>query len=112
MKNNVLSKNSSMLTGLGSFGYCLISGLSILSTLCFSFLESGLSPWLTCLEDGLWSLPEAYCKLECDAPPVIQNADLLLPRCLQGRHDVGSICRYECKPGYYVTGSTENKGRK
>ncbi|KAB0376892.1 hypothetical protein FD755_011336, partial [Muntiacus reevesi] len=69
----------------------------------------GLSPWLTCLEDGLWSLPEAYCKLECDAPPVIPNANLLQPRCLQGNHDVGSTCRYECKPGYYVLGSTENK---
>ncbi|XP_060252614.1 pappalysin-2 [Ovis aries] len=71
----------------------------------------GLSPWLTCLEDGLWSLPEAYCKLECDAPPVIPNANLLQPRCLQGNHDVGSTCRYECKPGYYVLGSTENKVR-
>ncbi|XP_061239267.1 pappalysin-2 [Bos javanicus] len=72
----------------------------------------GLSPWLTCLEDGLWSLPEAYCKLECDAPPVILNANLLQPRCLKGNHDVGSTCRYECKPGYYVMGSTENKVRK
>ncbi|XP_067584830.1 pappalysin-2 isoform X2 [Pseudorca crassidens] len=71
----------------------------------------GLSPWLTCLEDGLWSLPEAYCKLECDVPPVIPNANLLLPHCLQGNHDVGSICRYKCKPGYYVMGSAENKVR-
>ncbi|XP_036129312.1 pappalysin-2 isoform X1 [Molossus molossus] len=62
----------------------------------------GLSPGLTCLEDGLWSLPEAYCKLECDAPPAIPNASSLLPRCLQGHHDVGSACRYECKPGYYA----------
>ncbi|XP_011359585.1 pappalysin-2 [Pteropus vampyrus] len=71
----------------------------------------GLSPWLTCLEDGLWSLPEAYCKLECDAPPVIPNANLLLPHCLHGHHDVGSVCRYECKPGYYVLESTERKLR-
>ncbi|KAM6219051.1 pappalysin-2 [Rhynchocyon petersi] len=71
----------------------------------------GLSPWLTCLEDGLWSLPEAYCKLECDAPPVINNAGLLQPHCLQGHHDVGSVCRYECKPGYYVAGSAESKVR-
>ncbi|XP_047609670.1 pappalysin-2 [Phacochoerus africanus] len=71
----------------------------------------GLSPWLTCLEDGLWSLPEAYCKLECDAPPVIPNANLLLPHCLQGHHDVGSICRYECKPGYYVVGGADNQVR-
>ncbi|XP_004706871.1 pappalysin-2 [Echinops telfairi] len=71
----------------------------------------GLSPWLTCLEDGLWSLPEAYCKLECDCdvPPVIPNANLLLPHCLQGNHDVGSVCRYECKPGYYVAESAGSK---
>ncbi|XP_036891062.1 pappalysin-2 [Sturnira hondurensis] len=71
----------------------------------------GLSPWLTCLEDGLWSLPEAYCKLECGVPPVIPNANLLLPRCLQGHHDVGSACRYECRPGYYVVGGAERQVR-
>ncbi|XP_077619445.1 pappalysin-2 isoform X1 [Crocuta crocuta] len=71
----------------------------------------GRNPWLTCLEDGLWSLPEAYCKLECDAPPVIPNASLLLPQCLQGGHDVGSVCRYECKPGYYAEPSAEGKVR-
>ncbi|XP_051712910.2 pappalysin-2 isoform X1 [Oryctolagus cuniculus] len=71
----------------------------------------GLSPWLTCLEDGLWSLPEVYCKLECDAPPVILNADLLLPHCLRGQHDVGTVCRYECKPGYYALQSAETKAR-
>ncbi|CAK7309893.1 PAPPA2 [Vulpes lagopus] len=71
----------------------------------------GRNPWLTCLEDGLWSLPEAYCKLECDAPPVIPNAGLLVPHCLQGNHDVGSVCRYECKPGYYAVPSAENKVR-
>lgn len=101
-----------MLTHYGSTVYHCISGLSVLSILCFSFLESGRSPWLTCLEDGLWSLPEAYCKLECDAPPVIPNANLLLPRCLQGHHDVGSVCSYECRPGYYVLGGAESKVRK
>ncbi|XP_007935798.1 pappalysin-2 [Orycteropus afer afer] len=69
----------------------------------------GLSPWLTCLEDGLWSLPEVYCKLECDVPPIVPNANLLLPHCLQGNHDVGSVCRYECKPGYYVLENAESK---
>ncbi|XP_075396602.1 pappalysin-2 [Tenrec ecaudatus] len=72
----------------------------------------GLSPWLTCLEDGLWSLPEAYCKLECDVPPVMPNANLLLPHCLQGNHDVGSVCSYECKPGYYVAQSAGSKLKK
>uniref|UniRef100_A0A8C0INQ4 Pappalysin 2 n=1 Tax=Chelonoidis abingdonii TaxID=106734 RepID=A0A8C0INQ4_CHEAB len=72
----------------------------------------GLSQWLTCLEDGLWSLPEAYCKLECDAPHMVANAKLLVPRCLQGNHDVGSVCRYKCKPGYHVAESMESKPRK
>ncbi|XP_045403248.1 pappalysin-2 isoform X1 [Lemur catta] len=71
----------------------------------------GLSPWLTCLEDGLWSLPEVYCKLECGVPPIIPNANLLLPHCLRGNHDVGTVCRYECKPGYYMVESAESKVR-
>uniref|UniRef100_A0A8C3RKL1 Pappalysin 2 n=1 Tax=Cyanoderma ruficeps TaxID=181631 RepID=A0A8C3RKL1_9PASS len=69
----------------------------------------GTNQWLTCLEDGLWSLPEAYCKLECDAPPAVANAKLLVPRCLQGNHDVGSVCRYKCKPGYHVAENTADK---
>ncbi|KAH0618249.1 hypothetical protein JD844_017270 [Phrynosoma platyrhinos] len=72
----------------------------------------GMSQWLTCLDDGLWSLPEAYCKLECDTPRLVANAKLLVPRCLQGNHDVGSVCRYECKPGYYVAETAEEKPRK
>ncbi|XP_028936958.1 pappalysin-2 [Ornithorhynchus anatinus] len=71
----------------------------------------GMNQWLICLEDGLWSLPEAYCKLECDAPPAIPNASLLVPRCLQGNHDVGSVCRYRCKPGYHVAEKGENRPR-
>ncbi|NXX33972.1 PAPP2 protein, partial [Nicator chloris] len=72
----------------------------------------GTNQWLTCLEDGLWSLPEAYCKLECDAPPAMANAKLLVPRCLQGNHDVGSVCRYKCKPGYHVAENTADKPKK
>ncbi|XP_069497247.1 pappalysin-2 [Ambystoma mexicanum] len=72
----------------------------------------GLSQWLTCMEDGLWSLPEAYCKLECEAPPLIANAKPLLHSCYQGPHDVGAICRYRCKPGYYVAETTERKTNK
>ncbi|EHB09018.1 Pappalysin-2 [Heterocephalus glaber] len=71
----------------------------------------GLSPWLTCLEDGMWSLPEVYCKLECDTPPAIPNANLLLPDCVQGSHDVGTICRYECQPGYHVLEGTASTVR-
>uniref|UniRef100_A0A8C6Y7M9 Pappalysin 2 n=1 Tax=Naja naja TaxID=35670 RepID=A0A8C6Y7M9_NAJNA len=55
----------------------------------------GINQWITCLEDGLWSLPEAYCKLECDSPGPIANAELLMPRCKQGNHDMGSVCRYK-----------------
>ncbi|KAM6128656.1 pappalysin-2 [Phoenicopterus ruber ruber] len=72
----------------------------------------GTNQWLTCLEDGLWSLPEAYCKLECDAPPAVANAKLLVPRCLQGNHDVGSVCRYKCKPGYHVAENAVDNPKK
>lgn len=77
-----------------------------------SLLASGTNQWLSCLEDGLWSLPEAYCKLECAAPPAVANAKLLVPRCLQGNHDVGSVCRYKCKPGYHVAENTADKPKK
>uniref|UniRef100_A0A803VPR2 Pappalysin 2 n=1 Tax=Ficedula albicollis TaxID=59894 RepID=A0A803VPR2_FICAL len=72
----------------------------------------GVNQWLTCLEDGLWSLPEAYCKLECDSPPAVANAKLLVPRCLQRNHDVGSVCRYKCKPGYHVAENAADKPKK
>uniref|UniRef100_A0A8C5JJY2 Pappalysin 2 n=1 Tax=Junco hyemalis TaxID=40217 RepID=A0A8C5JJY2_JUNHY len=72
----------------------------------------GTNQWLTCLEDGLWSLPEAFCKLECEAPPAVANARLLVPRCLQGSHDVGSVCRYKCKPGYHVADNAADKPKK
>uniref|UniRef100_A0A8C2IS31 Pappalysin 2 n=1 Tax=Cyprinus carpio TaxID=7962 RepID=A0A8C2IS31_CYPCA len=64
----------------------------------------GESDTLVCLEDGLWSYPEAYCKIECPDPPSVLNATLLVPQCLGGGHDVGTVCRYKCNPGYYVTG--------
>ncbi|XP_038650940.1 pappalysin-2-like [Scyliorhinus canicula] len=67
---------------------------------------------LMCMEDGMWSLPEAYCKVECHAPPPVANAKLLVPRCQQGAHDVGSVCRYKCIPGYYVHGNNDKKSRK
>ncbi|CAN8217903.1 unnamed protein product [Coccothraustes coccothraustes] len=63
---------------------------------------------------GGWSLvlPEAFCKLECEAPPAVANAKLLVPRCLQGSHDVGAVCRYKCKPGYQVAENTADKPKK
>ncbi|XP_053549279.1 pappalysin-2 [Bombina bombina] len=72
----------------------------------------GLSPWITCMSDGLWSLPEGYCKLECEAPSAIPHARLLTNHCLLGNHDVGTVCRYKCKPGYHVEESFEKKPRR
>ncbi|KTF92531.1 hypothetical protein cypCar_00036778 [Cyprinus carpio] len=72
----------------------------------------GESDTLVCLEDGLWSYPEAYCKIECPDPPSTLNATLLVPQCLGGGHDVGTVCRYKCNPGYYVTGTLNKKPRK
>ncbi|XP_030629408.1 pappalysin-2 [Chanos chanos] len=72
----------------------------------------GDSNTLVCLEDGLWSSPEAYCKIECPDPPAVPNAKFLMPQCDGNGHDVGTVCRYKCNPGYYVTGSPNKKPRK
>uniref|UniRef100_A0A3B3ZES9 Sushi domain-containing protein n=1 Tax=Periophthalmus magnuspinnatus TaxID=409849 RepID=A0A3B3ZES9_9GOBI len=69
----------------------------------------GDSDRLVCLEDGLWSFPEAYCKIECPEVPSIPNAHLLTGECLASGHDIGSVCRYKCSPGYYVMGSLKKK---
>ncbi|KAM3915562.1 pappalysin-2 [Leptodactylus fuscus] len=72
----------------------------------------GMSQWVTCMSDGHWSLPEGYCKIECDSPPAIANARLLTPRCHQGNHDVGSTCRYRCKLGFHVAEVSERRPRR
>ncbi|KAG8555398.1 hypothetical protein GDO81_017692 [Engystomops pustulosus] len=72
----------------------------------------GLSQWVTCTRDGHWSLPEGYCKIECDSPPAIANARLLTPRCHLNNHDVGSACRYRCKLGYHVAEVSERRPRR
>ncbi|XP_023117394.2 pappalysin-2 [Amphiprion ocellaris] len=69
----------------------------------------GDSDRLVCLEDGLWSFPEAYCKIECPEVPNISDAKLLTADCLASGHDVGSVCRYKCNPGFYVLGSLKKK---
>uniref|UniRef100_A0A3Q3FZI8 Pappalysin 2 n=1 Tax=Labrus bergylta TaxID=56723 RepID=A0A3Q3FZI8_9LABR len=69
----------------------------------------GDSDRLVCLEDGLWSFPEAYCKIECPEAPNVPNAKLLSADCRASGHDVGSVCRYKCNPGFYVTGSIKKK---
>ncbi|XP_051556019.1 pappalysin-2-like [Myxocyprinus asiaticus] len=72
----------------------------------------GESDTLVCLEDGLWSYPEAYCKIECPNPPSVPNSKLLVLQCDEDGHDVGTVCRYKCNPGYYVTGTLDKKPRK
>lgn len=62
-----------------------------------------------CLEDGLWSFPEAYCKIECAEAPNVPDAKLLGSDCLASGHNVGSVCRYKCNPGFYVRGSLKKK---
>ncbi|XP_069565911.1 pappalysin-2 [Brachyistius frenatus] len=69
----------------------------------------GDSDRLVCLEDGLWSFPEAYCKIECPEVPNVSDAKLLTADCLASGHDVGSVCRYKCNPGFYVLGSLKKK---
>ncbi|KAM7401317.1 hypothetical protein PAMA_005486 [Pampus argenteus] len=72
----------------------------------------GDSDRLVCLEDGLWSFPEAYCKIECPEVLNIPTAKLLTADCLASGHDVGSVCRYKCNPGFYVIGSLKKKTRR
>ncbi|XP_077309317.1 pappalysin-2 [Lithobates pipiens] len=72
----------------------------------------GMNQWVTCMQDGLWSLPEGYCKIECDAPTPIPHAKLITTRCQMGSHDVGSTCRYRCKPGYHVAEAPEQRPRR
>ncbi|XP_060787136.1 pappalysin-2 isoform X1 [Neoarius graeffei] len=72
----------------------------------------GESNTLACLEDGLWSFPEAYCKIECLDPPAVPNAKLLVPQCNGRRHGIGTVCRYKCNPGYYAMGALTKKPRK
>ncbi|XP_014807790.1 PREDICTED: pappalysin-1 [Calidris pugnax] len=74
-------------------------------------LLKGNNSNLTCMEDGLWSFPEALCELMCRAPSVVPNADLQTSRCREDKHKVGSFCKYKCKPGYHVPGSSR-KARK
>ncbi|KAG8447663.1 hypothetical protein GDO86_014973 [Hymenochirus boettgeri] len=62
----------------------------------------GTNNTLTCLEDGLWSFPESVCEVMCLAPPPLPNAILHTSKCLTNGHNVGSFCKYRCKPGYHV----------
>ncbi|CAB1332764.1 unnamed protein product [Coregonus sp. 'balchen'] len=67
---------------------------------------------LTCLEDGLWSFPEALCELRCPASPHVPNAMLQTKRCNETGLKVGSLCKYKCKPGYHVTNKPKRRAFK
>ncbi|XP_010876234.3 pregnancy-associated plasma protein A, pappalysin 1a [Esox lucius] len=72
----------------------------------------GSNNTLTCLEDGLWSFPEALCELRCPAPPHVPNAVLQTKRCNDTGLKVGSLCKYKCKPGYHVTNKPKRRAFK
>ncbi|XP_040178685.1 pappalysin-1 [Rana temporaria] len=62
----------------------------------------GINNVLTCMEDGLWSFPEAICELSCKAPPPLPTADLQTSRCKSDKNKVGTTCKYKCKEGHHV----------
>uniref|UniRef100_A0A672PB20 Pappalysin-1-like n=1 Tax=Sinocyclocheilus grahami TaxID=75366 RepID=A0A672PB20_SINGR len=62
----------------------------------------GTNNTLICMEDGLWSFPEALCELRCPVPPPVPNAVLQTKRCNETGLKVGTLCKYKCKPGYHV----------
>uniref|UniRef100_A0A3Q3CDN4 Pappalysin-1 n=1 Tax=Haplochromis burtoni TaxID=8153 RepID=A0A3Q3CDN4_HAPBU len=72
----------------------------------------GTNNTLTCLEDGLWSFPEALCELRCPAPPLVPNAVLQTKRCQQSDLKVGTLCKYKCRPGYHVTNKPKRRAFK
>ncbi|KAG9353900.1 hypothetical protein JZ751_012024 [Albula glossodonta] len=69
----------------------------------------GSNSTLMCMEDGLWSFPEALCELRCPAPPLVANAVLQTKRCNSTDLNVGSLCKYKCQPGYHVTGKPKRR---
>ncbi|XP_030640627.1 pregnancy-associated plasma protein A, pappalysin 1a [Chanos chanos] len=72
----------------------------------------GTNNTLTCMEDGLWSFPEALCELRCPAPPPVPNAVLQTKRCNETGLKVGSLCKYKCKPGYHVRNKPKRRAFK
>uniref|UniRef100_A0A4W4HRZ7 Sushi domain-containing protein n=1 Tax=Electrophorus electricus TaxID=8005 RepID=A0A4W4HRZ7_ELEEL len=66
---------------------------------------------LRCMEDGMWSFPEALCELRCPAPPAVPHAMLQTRRCNATGLKVGSICKYKCRPGYHVPSADSSRRR-
>ncbi|XP_063051363.1 pregnancy-associated plasma protein A, pappalysin 1b [Engraulis encrasicolus] len=71
----------------------------------------GTNNVLTCLEDGMWSFPEALCELRCPAPPPVPHAVLQSKRCNATGLKVGSFCKYKCLPGYHVPNTSKPRRR-
>uniref|UniRef100_A0A8C9RP30 Pregnancy-associated plasma protein A, pappalysin 1b n=1 Tax=Scleropages formosus TaxID=113540 RepID=A0A8C9RP30_SCLFO len=69
----------------------------------------GSNNTLMCMEDGMWSFPEALCELRCPTPPPVPNAVLQTKRCNSTGLKVGSFCKYKCKPGYHVPNTNNPK---
>ncbi|XP_038064030.1 pappalysin-1-like [Patiria miniata] len=63
---------------------------------------------LTCMADGLYSLPEAFCQLQCDVP-YVPNAMLMSQQCQTGSHNIGTVCKFRCDVGYHVPGQASKR---
>ncbi|XP_056603115.1 pregnancy-associated plasma protein A, pappalysin 1a isoform X2 [Triplophysa dalaica] len=72
----------------------------------------GTNNSLTCMEDGLWSFPEALCELRCPVPPPVPNAMLQTKRCNDTGLKVGTLCKYKCRPGYHVANKPKRRAFK
>ncbi|KTG38605.1 hypothetical protein cypCar_00017838, partial [Cyprinus carpio] len=72
----------------------------------------GTNNTLTCMEDGLWSFPEALCELRCPVPPPVPSAVLQTKRCNETGLKVGTLCKYKCKPGYHVANKPKRRAFK
>ncbi|XP_035248204.1 pappalysin-1-like [Anguilla anguilla] len=72
----------------------------------------GSNSTLICMEDGLWSFPEALCELRCPPPPPVADAVLQTKRCNGTGLKVGTLCKYKCQPGYHVAGKPKRRAFK
>ena len=62
---------------------------------------------LQCLDDGLWSLAEGYCRVLCPPLTKMKNATLISTRCAEGTHDLGTSCSLKCAKGFKVKDQLE-----
>ena len=67
-------------------------------------LMQGSQNIITCDADGLWSLPDAYCKPMCGRARTPDHSMLISKDCSGDRHEIGTTCRYRCSRGYHIAG--------